>query len=103
MNLALAIAALILAMFGCIALALAQERHWQATVGRASRPPRHLRLSGWGLLGASLAVVIVEDGLSFGLLFWPLLTGLGALITTAMLSIKPALLRPIAKCLARCH
>lgn len=59
-----------------------------------------VRPAGWSLIGISLVLVVMRDGLSFGSLLWPLLTSVGALITAAILSLKPVLLASMAKLLA---
>jgi hypothetical protein len=97
MTIVLAIAALLAVTGGCLLLALSQPRHWQAVTHTASRAPRSVRPAGWCLIGVSLILVIMRDGLGFGALSWPLLTSVGALITAAILSVKPAMLAPIAK------
>jgi hypothetical protein len=96
MSTLLFIAALLSALGGCIALALSQQRHWEAVMGRAARPQGWLRTAGWSLIAASLAFVVARDGFSFGLLFWPMLFGLGGLLTAMILLWKPPFLRLIA-------
>jgi Protein of unknown function (DUF3325) len=100
MSAVLFIAALAFSLGGCIALALSQQRNWEAVMGRAARPQRWLRTAGWSLTAVSLAAVIAGDGLSFGALVWPMLSGAAALATAATLTWRPRLLRPLASCIA---
>ena len=93
----LLIAAWLVGLGGCLALALSQHRHWQAATRRGSLPPRWARRSGWGLIATSLGLLIMRDGVSFAMLFWPLLIGAGAFVTAGLLSLKPTLLSPLAK------
>ena len=95
----LVITAWLAALGGCLALALSQHRHWQAATRNGSLPPRWARRSGWSLTAASLGLLIMRDGVSFAMLFGPLLIGVGALITVAILTLKPAILAPLAKLL----
>lgn len=97
MSMILLIAAWVAGLGGCLALALSQQRHWQAATRSSSRPPRWFRLSGWSLIGASLGLVVIRDRASFAVLFWPMLTGAVALATAGLLSLKPTLLSPLAK------
>lgn len=96
MSMILVIAAWIAGFGGCLALALSQQRHWKAATRSSTRPPRWFRLSGWGLIAASLGLLIVRDGVSFAVLFWPLLVGAAALVTAGLLSWNPTLLNPLA-------
>jgi hypothetical protein len=100
MTTVIAIATLVAATNGCLLLALSQRRHWLAVTQTASQAPRLVRPAGWGLIGISLVLVVMCDGISFGALFWPLITGVGALITAALLSLRPAFLATVAKFLA---
>lgn len=97
MSMILLIAAWLVGLSGCLALALSQHRHWQAATRSGSLPPRWARRSGWSLSAASLGLLIMRDGVSFAMLFWPLLIGAGALVTAGLLSLKPTLLSPLAK------
>ena len=96
----LTIAALLAATSGCLLLALSQRRHWQAVTRTASRAPSSVRPAGWGMIGASLVLVVMREGTSFGALLWPMLIGVSALITVAILALNPALLASLAKLLA---
>ncbi|MCU0949185.1 MAG: DUF3325 domain-containing protein [Porphyrobacter sp.] len=100
MSTLLFIAALLSALGGCIALALSQQRHWEAVMGCTAVPRRWLRAAGWSLIAASLAAVVARDGVSFGILVWPMVIGVAALATAATLSWRPRLLRPLASCIA---
>jgi hypothetical protein len=100
MSAVLFIAAVVSSLGGCIALALSQQRHWEAVMGCTARPRRWLRAAGWSLVAASFAAVIACDGLSFGALVWPMLMGAAALATAATLSSNPTLLRPLASWVA---
>lgn len=97
MSIILVITAWLAALGGCLALALSQHRHWQAAARSGSLPPRWARRSGWSLTAASLGLLIMHDGVSFAMLFWPLLIGAAALVTAGLLSWKPALLSPLAQ------
>lgn len=94
------IAALVAATSGCVLLALSQRRHWQAVMPTASRARSSVRPAGWGMIGASLVLVMIGEGTSFGTLLWPMLIGVGTFVTVAILSIKPAMLAPLAMLLA---
>lgn len=97
MSMVLLIAAGLAGLGGCLALALSQHRHWQAAMRSGSLPPRWARRLGWSLIAASLGLLIMRDGASFAMLFWPLLIGAGALLTAGLLSWKPTLLSPLSK------
>ena len=96
MTAVLLIAAAFITLAGSVLLALSQPRHWQAVMGREPRPARGPRPAGWLLLGLSLTLTILRDGVSFGILLWPLLIGLGALTTAMLLTWAPWALRPLA-------
>ncbi len=101
MSALLSVCAALAALLGCAALALSQARHWKAVAAGAAPPPRALRLLGWALVTASLACCIACDGASFAALMWPLLIGGAALGVAAVLTWRPALLRPLAAMFAR--
>jgi hypothetical protein len=96
MTAALFLAAAFTAWLGCACLALSQERHWKAVTGGAPPRTKSLRITGWLLVAASLALCIARDGGSFAALMWPLLLAGGALATAALLTWRPAWLRPLA-------
>lgn len=96
MNLLLLIIACVAAFLGWACLALSQERHWQAVTSISSPPNVSLRRVGSFLIMLSGLLVLARDGLSFGVLFWPLLLGATALFLPAILAWRPSLLRPLA-------
>lgn len=96
MNTALLIGAILAATLGSAMLALSQQRHWKAVTGLTTPAGKLPRRLGWLLLAASLVLVILRDGASFGVLFWPMLVGLGALLTAAALTWAPGWMKPLA-------
>jgi hypothetical protein len=100
MTFVLTITTLVAATSGCMLLALSQRRHWQAVTGTASQARSSVRPAGWGLIGVSLVMAVMREGTSFGALLWPMLIGGGALITVAILTLKPEMLTPLAKLFA---
>jgi len=102
-DLALFLAAAVLSLFGCVTLALSQERHWRAVGSGTSppRPPQTLAWLGWCLTGASLVLSILRDGPSFAALVWPLLIAASALSVGLILAYVPHWLKPVAATFAR--
>lgn len=101
MSLGLLAAAALATSLGCACLALSQDRHWKTVTAAPRRPALPLRLAGFALLGSSLAACIARDGGGFAALMWPLLFAAGALATAALLTWRPAALRPVARVFAR--
>ena len=89
---------LALCFSGFGALALSLDRHHRDALGGRVPTGRALplRLGGWGLLAASLAAAVALEGWNFGPVQWVgALTG-AALLVVALLSYRPAWLRPAA-------
>ncbi len=101
MSVVLLVGALLAATFGSALLALSQQRHWHAVMGTSAPPGGLPRRLGWLLIAASLVLVLLRDGASFGALFWPLLIGLGAMLTAAALTWAPGAMKPLAKWFVR--
>ena len=97
MNTVLLLAAIIAVTASSTLLALSQPRHWQTVTGLASPPPRTAQRYGWALLGTSMVLVILRDGASFGALSWPMIAGLGAVITAGTLTWMPSWTEPLAR------
>ncbi len=98
MNPAVTLLNLVLCFAGFGALALSLDRHHRDALG--SRVPAGrvlpLRLAGWCLILASLAVAIAFEGANFGPVQWiGALTG-AALLVVGLASYRPAWLRPAA-------
>ncbi|MBA4766355.1 MAG: DUF3325 domain-containing protein [Porphyrobacter sp.] len=97
------IAAAVTSVLGSAILALSQPRHWQAVTGTMSAPRRSTGRIGWCLIAASLMLVILRDGFSFGTLFWPLVVGFGSLLTGIALTWMPTLMKPLARLFGQYH
>lgn len=88
---------------GLALLALSQDRHWRAVGGArpVGRPTVVLvRVVGYVLLLASLAVLLVRDGAGFGALLWSCLLMAAAFVVTATLTWRARWLRPLARIVA---
>lgn len=88
--------ALCFAGFGALALSL--DRHHRDALGGRVPESRTLplRLAGWALLALSFAAAVALEGWNFGSVQWVgALTG-AALLVVALLSYRPAWLRPAA-------
>lgn len=87
------------AFLGCASLALSQSRNWRAVTGATllTSTQRTVRLTGWVLLIAALALCIARDGVGFAALTWPLLFAAGAFVVAMILSFRPRLLKPAAR------
>jgi hypothetical protein len=98
-------ATLLLAIFaasylGFAALAMSQDRHWHRIGGGRSCPPRTaavLRVAGYFLLIAALALALERDGAGFGSLLWGTIITIGALCVVVTLSWRAHWLRPMAR------
>lgn len=97
MSVLLLLGAILSAQLGCTMLALSQERHWRRVTNHTAEPGKVLRRAGWLLIATSLVMAILRDGPSFAVLSWPMHLGLSALITTAVLTWKPEVMKPFAK------
>lgn len=95
MSTALFLAAALTAWFGCVCLALSQDRHRKTVNGGVPKRPVPLRIAGWLLGAASLGLCIARDGGSFAALMWPLLLAGGALATAVLLTWRPTALSPM--------
>ena len=93
----LLLCACLAALSGLVALALSQERHWKSTGMTGTPPAVQLRHTGKVFLAASAVFTFVRDGVSFGMLIWPLLVGGMALLYPPILTWHPRLFRPVAK------
>lgn len=101
MNAALVLLlALVLALAGFAALALAMPRHWHDVTGIdcetvPARAP--LRWSGAALISASVALCWWVDGPSFGSLLALLCTSAAAALVAQVLAWRPQWLRPLLR------
>jgi len=88
---------------GFALLALSQWRHWASVTGTAL-PCRVevivLRAGGGVTLALSLVLALLRDGPSFGSLLWATAISLAALAVAFTLAWRPAVLRPLALCIA---
>jgi hypothetical protein len=90
---------------GLACFALAIGRHWREAMSsgpgeREAPRPRAvlvLRASGIGMIAVSLALMVWGHGPGFGFLLWLLTLCLAGYSVVALLALKPALLRPIAR------
>ncbi|WP_082992774.1 DUF3325 family protein [Erythrobacter sp. QSSC1-22B] len=96
MSEALLAGAVLMAFLGCACLALSQERHWTVSTGKPPISELAQRNAGLLLLAGSLGLSVARDGFTFAILFWPLIVGVGAIATSATLTWRPWLLRPLA-------
>lgn len=101
MSVLLLLGAMLTATLGCVLLALSQSRHWHSVTGQPGGPTKPLRRTGWTVLAGTFALALLRDGVSFAMLSWPLYLGLGALITSAALTWRSEVLRPLAKLTSR--
>ena len=95
------IAMLIVAYFGFALLALGQHKHRQAVMGvdrQAPFRPVVPRCLGGLTLAASLALALLRDGPSFGVLLWVTVLSTTALAVAFTLAWRPKWLRPLASC-----
>jgi len=97
MTLFLLICAAFSAMLGFANLALSQDRHWEGTGMPGSPPVVRLRRIGAALIAGSAFLILVRDGVSFAILFWPLLVGCMALLSLVVLTWHPRLFQLIAE------
>lgn len=87
---------------GFALLALSQDRHWERAGGGRDCPPRlvlPLRIAGYLLLLASLALALWRDGPSFGSLVWATMLSVGAVAVTCTLTWRANWLRPVVRTL----
>ena len=87
--------AMILSIVGCGYCALSQSQHWRAVAKSkvSTLKQTRMQLLGFLTLSASLALYIVEAGLEFALLLWPLSITLGIFSVGMILTFRPTLLR----------
>jgi hypothetical protein len=87
--------ALLLSVVGCGYYALSQHQHWKAVTKPSVLPLKQTRLQVFSLfaLSTSLVLYIVEEGIEFALLLWPLSLGLGIFSVGMILTFRPTLLR----------
>jgi len=88
---------------GFALLALSQQRHWNSVAG--TTPPCRvqiivLRAVGGAMIALSLVLALMRDGPSFGSLVWATAISLAALAVAFTLAWRPAVLRPLALCIA---
>lgn len=76
---------------GCLALALSQPRNRRRVFGHgvAEAAPGWLRPSGWSLLGLSLLISLMSEGISFGAVIWPMALAASSLLAAAALAFIP--------------
>lgn len=97
MSATLLVGAVLAAFLGSALLALSQKRHWLAVTGALLRTNWPMRSLGWVMISTSLVLAVLRDGPSFAILFWPMLVGLGAMVTSAILTWMPSALKPVMK------
>jgi hypothetical protein len=87
--------AMLLSIVGCGYYALSQNQHWKAVTKPRVLPLKKTRLQMFSLcaLSTSLVLYIVEEGLGFALLFWPLSISLGIFSVGMILALRPTILR----------
>lgn len=80
---------------GCLALALSQPRNRRRVFGHGAgeAAPDWLRPSGWSLLGLSLLICLMSEGISFGAVLWPMTFAVSSLLTAGILAIIPGRIR----------
>ena len=98
----LLLASLGFAAAGLACLALSQAKPWVIVAGRDSAAPRvrPLRRLGWLCLGASAVLTLLRDGVSFGLLLWPLVLFAAAGTIAMVLTYRPLWLSGLARAFA---
>lgn len=87
--------AMVLSIIGCAYYALSQYQHWKAVTKPSVLPLKQTRLQIFSLLAlsGSLVLYIVEEGLGFAILLWPLSVGLGIFTVAIVLAFWPTILR----------
>jgi hypothetical protein len=87
--------AMLLSIVGCGYYALSQHQHWKAVIKPRVLPFKQTRLQIFSLFAliTSLVLYIVEEGVEFALLLWPLSIGLGIFSVGMILAFRPTLLR----------
>lgn len=88
-----------LALLGCIALALSLKGNWRLVTGASISPPckKTARRAGWLLLSLALLACIISDGIGFAALIWPLLFAVASGIVAMTLSFQPNVLKVAAR------
>ena len=89
-------ASALLALIGCQALALSQQRHWSRVMSTAPTPrtAKFARRIGWAAILLSLAISIGTEGPGFAALLWPLFMAAGAFIVALTIAYAPGRYRP---------
>lgn len=99
MQAALIVAVLAASYLGFALQALSQDRHWLHLSGERHCPPvvvRNLRVGGYALLAAGLALALLRDGLEFGSLVWVTTLTVASFAVVCTLTWCPHWLRPLA-------
>lgn len=102
MAAALLIALVLASYCGFALLALSQERHWRRAGGSLPCPARlvvPMRVLGYGLLLAALALALVRDGASFGSLVWATMLSVGAIAVVGTLTWRAHWFAPFVRVL----
>jgi len=83
------------AFVGFALIALSMPRHWQQVVASPQpvRARRSGRALGSGLLAAALALCVLFDGWSFGLILWVTTLSAAAILVAFVLAWRPHWLR----------
>jgi hypothetical protein len=79
-------------------LAISQKRHWQSLTRFAPYPAVYvlkIRIAGYVLLAAALALALVQEGAGFGAVLWGTTISIGAAAVAATLAWRPRWLRPL--------
>lgn len=85
---------------GFAGLALSQDKHWAAVAGERKCPPLTrfaLRRAGMAFLAVSVILTLARDGMSFGLLLWPMAAFAGALAISLTIAYRPRLMAGVAQ------
>lgn len=88
--------AIVSALASALLLALSQERNWRITYGAGVGRRTTMRRIGWLLALLTLALCIVRDGASFGIILGLFLLAAAFMAVTLMLAFRPRWLRPVA-------
>lgn len=86
--------------FGFGALALSQNKHWKTVMQMQTCPyvtSRALRGLGAVLLATSFILLVIRDGVAFGVLLWPMVAFFVAILVAFMIAYRPISIRNFAQ------